>query len=177
MMICAACAPRVSLRAPPPVQEISTATISEPSGKRETNALAAEEPPLTEPRWYGWQNAIAAGGGVALVIAGLGVNSESRNDNSGVVVLAAGALTYIIGPAIVHFAHHNIGQGFGSILMLTLGPLMLGTVGSIATSAVEGSKHCDFWCPSTGTIIGLFAGLIAGPIIDAGLIAYEEPPR
>jgi len=107
------------------------------------------------------------------MISGVAIAQEANQE--GAIVFLTGALAYAIGPPTVHFVHHKIGEGFGSFLMLTLGPLVLAFAGSLPSDVIEGNKHCDFFCPTTGGLIGFFVGVLAAPIIDAAFLAFEEP--
>lgn len=170
-----ACAQRVSKHIPQPVQEARTATIGE------RNALVVESTPDAPdapdaPRWYGWQTAMATAGSAALIVTGvLLANSERDAETAGKSVLTAGVLTYAIVPPIIHAAHGNGTGGFGSLALLSVGPLALGAAGSLLAELVdEHPDHVEYDIPIAG-IVALVAGAIAAPIIDAAIFAYEEP--
>jgi hypothetical protein len=119
--------------------------------------------PLTKRHWYGWQTLATDGAGIALIIAGAGVQYQ------GPVAATAGGVglgSLFLGGPIVHMAHGRWGIGvldFGMRLTLP-----------IVGGAVAGSLECTGECGGP-MLAGLMIGL--APIwIDAGILAREDVP-
>lgn len=118
----------------------------------------------TETRWYGSHNLIVDGAVTALLIGGGAAESSAA--------LSAGAIGYLIGSPIVHWAHGNVGEGFGSLglRVAAAGVLLVGT--ALCVSNALGGD-------SDGGCAVAVAGAISVPAvvaIDAAVLAYEEVP-
>jgi hypothetical protein len=118
----------------------------------------------TETRWYGSHNLIVDGAVTALIIGGGAAESSAA--------LSAGAIGYLIGSPIVHWAHGNVAEGFGSLglRVAAAGVLLVGTAMCVS-SALGGT--------SDGGCAVAVAGALSVPAvvaIDAAVLAYEEVP-
>jgi hypothetical protein len=85
--------------------------------------------------------------------------------------LALGAGGLFLGPPIVHWAHRETGKGF---LSLAAGPL-LAVVGSEIGGAAARDQVPDGFSRARAQILGAIIGAAAWVVLDASLLAYEEP--
>ena len=95
-----------------------------------------EEAPTS--RWYGWQILAAVGvcdtvAAVSTHIAFNGIGADrgfdTRLEASGVWLVAAGVRA--LSAPTVHFAHGNVGRGFGSLLLNLTVPAATGALGAL----------------------------------------------
>ncbi|HEX8792927.1 MAG TPA: hypothetical protein VF765_18405 [Polyangiaceae bacterium] len=119
-----------------------------------------EEIARAAPRnhWYGWQTLIVDGGSVALLFTGVGA--------------AAGIVTFLAGPPIVHVAHGQWGSGAASALLRLTMPFAFAAMGAIGGSYAMGNGF-------VGLLGGGFAGVAGASAIDAAVLAWEpraSPP-
>lgn len=130
-----------------------------------------EGAPAPRRAWYGWQILLADGGGQTLAFA-LGVTLANYRE-AGMIAGATGLATYALGGPSVHFAHGNVGKGFGS-LGLRVGLPVVGVAAGVALGCglSEDQYFCGFW-GFPGFIVGAFSAIA----IDAGALAYDEVPR
>lgn len=117
--------------------------------------------------WYGWQTLIADGASLTFMMAASGGSRKTDTDS---VLASVGVLGYFFGAPSVHWAHENVGAGFGS----------LGIRGGSTTLLVLGAVSCyDGWGGNDGgdgcgfVIIGAL-GMLAAIPIDAAALAYED---
>lgn len=128
----------------------------------------------TTSRWYGWQNLLVDGGGVALMFGGA-VSSGTRLTDA---MLVVGVSTYVIGSGVVHFAHSRYAAG-GAAVALHVGlPLLGAVIGAKAENCSLAShpNDGDGFCGVFGGLLGLLTGIVAATTIDAATLAYEDVP-
>lgn len=136
-----------------------------------TPAPAVKPPPLDatefEPTevWYGWQNLIVDASVIGQLVLATNTNEEE--------LAGVGLVTYLVGSPIVHWAHGNVGAGFGSLGMraAAFSALLVGTI-ACAGNALGGSS-------SDGGCVVAFVGLLGVPAavaVDAAVLAYDEVP-
>jgi hypothetical protein len=124
-----------------------------------TKATSASLPPPVDTKlppsrdkehWYGGQIiGVVYGSGLLLAV---GVAASSGG------IASLGGIGYALGGPLVHFAHGEVGRGFGSI------GIMVGCATAGAIVGVAGGKD--------GPAYGAIIGLVAAPILDS-LRAYE----
>jgi len=115
--------------------------------------------------WYGWQTLLvdlAAGAAVA------GGANSFYSSGVGVGIAALGILTYVVGPPIVHAAHHEGGRALGS-LGLRIGVPLAGA--GLGSAADDGGANFGNW---SGALAGVLTGMIAASVIDAGALAWTR---
>jgi hypothetical protein len=150
-------------------EEPPLAPSSQEPTKEEDVDRAAPRPSARPARhWYGWQTLILDGVAVGLVVAAVASEGDAA--------LAAAGLTYVAGPPIVHFAHRQL-IGFGSLGLRTAGPLVTGAAGAALAYLLSGGDD-DGGGPhggwaTYGAVLGVGVGILAAPIVDAVLLAYE----
>lgn len=134
-----------------------------------------EEAPTS--RWYGWQILAAVGvcdtvAAVSTHIAFNGIGADrgfdTRLEASGVWLVAAGVRA--LSAPTVHFAHGNVGRGFGSLLLNLTVPAATGALGALSGFYLEGA-------PLSGAFVGWAAGALTVTIIDVAALAYDRAPR
>ncbi len=122
------------------------------------------------PEWYGWQTLIADAPSVTAFIAGVSMLDDGNP--SGSTLAWAGALSYELAPAIIHFAHGNPGRGFGSLGMRFGMPL----AGAIIGATVASNCNTNL-CEVGGLGVGVMLGMGGAIAIDAAVLAYDDPRR
>ena len=126
-----------------------------------THSAAPGSPPVTAPRseverrWYGWQTLIADGLSIGLAPVGVGV------------------VGYFLGAPIVHWAHGNVDEGFGS-LAIRGGSALLILAGAICVFSSRKDTRPD---ECVAPIVLGVGGIIAAIPIDAAVLAYDEVER
>lgn len=145
--------------APPPTGASSTSAAP---------AVVAESPsatPASERNWYGWQILLTAGGAHAL-IWGTFLVHPSVGDQPVFPIFMLGISGVALGGPIVHWAHGNVGKGFGSLGLNVGLPLVLGGAGLVAgMGSLEGAFR--------GLLVGAVFGTITASIVDVAVLAYE----
>ena len=124
----------------------------------------------TEEHWYGWQTLATDGASFVLLIAA-GATAASGAEAGG----ALGGLsltTYLLGGPIVHFAHENVGRGFGSLALRGGLPIVFGAVGVQLEDCSDG----DWFCGLSGAVLGGLLGIVTAITVDASLLGYESVP-
>lgn len=131
-----------------------------------TQALSAEPSSLDTPvhagRWYGWQSMIVDASAVLLSLP-LAVRDTKMYLLFGFV----GPPAYGVGAPIVHFAHHNVPQGLGSLGLRLGAPPLVGGAASLACN--PGTRQSCFIGVALGTAV-------AAMVLDDTLLAYEHAP-
>jgi len=112
--------------------------------------------------WYGWQNLSVD----AAALSTLAFVSRSRTNEE--ELAWAGVLLYAFGGPSVHWAHGNVGKGFGSLGLRTAGPV----VGGITLCAAMGDSG-EFGCLA-GLALGGLLGIGAAVAVDSAALAYDE---
>lgn len=122
-----------------------------------------------EHKWYGWQIMAADATTVAssVFLSELPIEREYVSQNF--------AVGYLLGGPIVHLAHRNYAAAAGSLALRAALPI----AGAYAGCALNGpgeDGECD-----TGTVLGLFVGIVAAGAIDTAAFSYAEvkakPPK
>jgi hypothetical protein len=126
----------------------------------------------TEEVWYGYQILLADGASLGCVLLGAGT------DSSGLPAL--GGVGYVFGGPIVHFAHGEVGRGFGS-LGLRVGLPVLGVlVGVGGTSDDSGPDSPDGSAGGqeglAAAAVGAMIGMVGAVVLDSAALAYEQVP-
>jgi hypothetical protein len=121
-------------------------------------------PPRTERRWYGAQTLIADGASLALLVAG--------RDSSKTIELGVAGL--LLAPPIIHWAHGNVGKGFGSLALRILPPIVAVALivdgGGFESSSRKSDIEVDL-----GVIVAL-AWIPTAIAVDAAVLAYDDVP-
>ena len=133
------------------------------------HAAAADHSPDGAPRsqhrhWYGWQTLIVDGMSILVVPV-----VAAKADSSAGTGLAVGG--YFLGGPIVHWAHGQVGKGFGS-LGLRVGLPVAGALGGML--AARAASDCISYCSVAFGLIGGAFGVAAALVIDPAVLAYER---
>ena len=149
-----------------------------------TVATSALADPKTKPAdaranstWYGMQT--LAVDGAALLTGGIAaatLDFSPRHEPPTLGLVAgvwygAGA----VGAPAVHYAHGNTGLGMASLGFRTLIPPVTGFFGLLGVCVGRGDFEHD--CVVDGYVGGSLFGLASAAAIDAGLLAWDPPPR
>lgn len=174
-------APPATSSTPIEAPDLAQGAAVEPSATAQSGAAvqpnaeaapAVKPPPLDEsefePRtkWYGWQNLVMDGSAVSLIA--LATASETP------ALSVAGMLTYVAGSPIVHWAHGNVGTGFGSLAM-RVAAFATFAGGSIAcaSNSLDDSSSDGGGCAVAAIGILLVPAAMA---VDAAVLAYDDVP-
>lgn len=112
-----------------------------------------------ERRWYGWQFLVVDGLSLVLAISTLGTGS--------VVQFGVASAGFTFGAPIVHWAHGNIGRGFGSLgLRIGLPATALGV------TVLTGRGYSSLL---VGVVL-IPTAFAAAITIDAAVLAYDSAP-
>jgi hypothetical protein len=121
-------------------------------------------------RWFGWQVLLADLPAYALLAA----SHPFREEGQGVwlrdhaAILGGSLVAYSVAAPIVHFAHGQLGRGFGS-LGLHLG---MATAGVLSTAPACNMEAVG--CANGNPI--LFAWLAGATLIDAAALSWKRTP-
>lgn len=110
------------------------------------------------PRSYGWQTITADGATVVTTIL------VSQSESAPWVFLGG----YLFSGPVIHWAHGNVGTGFGSLAMRAAAPIAGAYMGCALDSGGGG-----YGCLG-GAALGLLAGYITAVTVDAAALAYED---
>ena len=137
----------------PTTSPLAPGAVEAPAnGETATRASDGARP---ERYWYGWQSLLVDGASLALFIPG----ALTKQDP----VWLSALLVFSLGGPIVHWAHGNIGRGFGSLgIRVITAPLLM----------LFGVHMGDGHILSTLIASALYAVPAA---IDAALLAYDAP--
>jgi hypothetical protein len=124
--------------------------------------------------WYGWQVLVVDVAAIAAGLAVAEVAEFSPGTRPSTIGLVGGVWYGIggVGAPTVHWAHHQTGLGLASLGFRTLAPPFVGSLGALGHCV--GSEFDD-GCASDGFAGGTFVGLAGAAIIDAALLANEQP--
>jgi hypothetical protein len=148
-------APRASGKTRPPPARAPNALIQAPAA------------PGSFRRSYGWQIVVADVSSVAVTIAGGVAESDA--------VAGIGVAGYFLAPPVVHFAHRNVWQGFGSLGLRIAGPFLGGAIGNAVANCRD--REGRDWCGVVPITVGVFAGILGAMAVDAAVFARKEVPR
>jgi hypothetical protein len=115
----------------------------------------------TEREWYGWQNLIADG--VLLTVVVVGLDSP---------VSALGLGTLMIASPVLHWVHGNLGAGLLSLAIRTVstGVLLVGAASGLEDD-ISGAEE-DHGAYDALAIAGLI-GILTAVVLDSAVLAYE----
>jgi hypothetical protein len=128
--------------------------------------LSTTLPPPKVRHWYGDQVLACDGAALGLLLlAAATAAGNSNNDNFALpgTLLVGSGLTYLLGGPIVHFAHDEVGKGFGSLALRAGMPFALAIVGGVAGLVAGGSAS------NGGNNDGALSGLLIGAGVGFGL--------
>jgi hypothetical protein len=153
-------APRASHATEPEGDQTERATVEPPSPSQ--TPVASEQP---SKRWYGWQILMADG-------AALTIGLASRN-------VAASLVAYGLPSPVLHLAHERPGAVLGALALRAALPVIAAVAGyslEMATSnpCSRGQDLC--FRGLGGALVGVFAGYLGAVVIDAAVLARENPP-
>ena len=110
--------------------------------------------PVARAKWYGGQTLAVDGVSFGMLFA----------------VPVLGGFGYLFGGPVVHAVHGQGGVGAGSFLLRVGMPVM----GAFLGCAIQGDSSGEFSCLG-GALVGFGLGALGVVVIDASLLAYEEP--
>jgi hypothetical protein len=125
----------------------------------------ASSPVHRVSRWYGSQTLATDGISLVLSFAAIAANDSQASSALGIASLG----TFVLGGPLVHFAHGQVGKGFGSLALRTALPLAAGFAGGQLASADCGAEFCGIG----GVLLGGLTGVVAAVAIDSAGLAYE----
>lgn len=140
-------------------------------------AAKSEGTPPRGDTWYGAQTLAVDGAGIlAGGIAAATLDFSPRHEPPK-LGLVAGAWYGVgaVGAPAVHYAHGNVGLGMASLGFRTLIPPVTGFFGLIGVCVGRGDFEHD--CVVDGYVGGTLAGLAGAAAFDAGVLAWDRPPR
>ena len=118
--------------------------------------------------WYGTQTLALDGLANVMIAVGAATSSMSNAAVPG-AMLGLGIPTYVLGAPIVHWAHGNVGKGFGSLGMRLLSSIVGAGVGAAGATALKGAGLV-----AVGVLV---VGIVEVPVIvDATMLAYDDVP-
>ncbi len=150
---------------------VATAALGDPKTK------PAETEPPGDATWYGMQTLAVDGAGLlAGGIAAATLDFSPRHEPP-TLGLVAGVWYGVgaVGAPAVHYANGNVGLGMASLGFRTLIPPVTGFFGLIGVCVGRGDFEHD--CVVDGYVGGTVFGLASAAAIDAGLLAWDPPPR
>jgi len=156
--------PSVAGAQPPPTVP---SKHTEESSSQDNVEDASAEKPLSLEGWYGYQILI----GDAAAIGMLAVASEM--EKPAWLYGATGA--YFLPPMIVHAAHRNGGRAAGSFA-LRLAASVVGIKLMYSDSSGCGKDPTEYHGPPCSGA-PLFVTTIMAGLLDAGILAWDAPPR
>jgi hypothetical protein len=122
-------------------------------------SFAEDEPTPTKTKWYGWQTLIADGGTVAATYV-----------TGNPFVFLGG---YTLGAPIVHWAHGNVLNGFASLGVRIVAPIIAGFVaGSLDRGGVPDGRVNE-----RAIGVGLLGGGLFASMFDAVVLARSTTTR
>lgn len=125
--------------------------------------------------WYGWQTLLVFGGSVTVgLVSGFGGGASG----SGAAVVAGSAIGgagAVFGGPIVHWAHGNIGKGFGALGLNVGAPVVGAGLGLGTACATGGCKRFDGGISIFfGLVVGGGVGLLAAMVVDVSVLSYDS---
>jgi hypothetical protein len=129
-------------------------------------ATASPQPRLTKEHWYGGQTLAADGAALALVVAGIGLQSGG--------LTLFGATAYLGGGPIVHWAHGHVGMGFADLGIRAGLPFAGLFVGAMAGAVIF--RNDGVYGSLLAGAVGFLGGIVGASVIDSAALAYEDVP-
>ncbi len=134
---------------------------------------SADSRSKAEREWYGWQILLVDGASFVGLLAAEGQRATGVADLT--------VATYFLGGSVVHWAHGSATKGFGSLGLRVGIPLGGAVLGAVIGTAAYGSSNvvCGFPLCSPAVAfgaVGLLLGVVAAPIVDVAVLAYDEQP-
>lgn len=130
---------------------------------------------------YGSQILVVDAVAAAVAVGGVGLYAAGSH-GLGTTLGFLGVVGLQLGAPIVHFRHGKVGTGFGSLGMRLAFELVGGAIGAGLGSAIGNkSSSCgDVPCIDSGAwagaLVGASVGLIGAIVVDATVLAHEDPP-
>jgi hypothetical protein len=159
--------PLEPLPAPEPQPSEPLPPLPPPAATTAHDAVVVQPTPAG-PVWYGWQTLVVDGAALTTLLA----SGAAKSNALGVLALTG----YAIGPPIVHWAHHNVGIGFGSLGLRIVAPfagaVLLGLTAAIASGRRANSDDSTV---AAGIGLGFLLGYATTVVLDAALFSYEKP--
>jgi hypothetical protein len=122
----------------------------------------AQEPPISELRWYGWQLLASDAATVGLLALSL------QGESTPLAAMAFG--TYTFAPVGVHLAHHHPGRALLSVGLRIALPIVL------AKALVEGADCAgsnEYLCGVGEMYLGVAGGALAASLVDQ-ILSFER---
>ncbi len=158
-------------------------TVASLRAARAGEADVPETAETPQTSWYGWQTLISDGSAIGLFslaylvdYAGKGATSRQGYADGANLLFATGFATYLVGAPVIHWVHGNGGKGWGSLGLragLPIGGAIAGAL--IGAAACGSSSNSEEFvpCPAAFAGVGVLAGAVAAPILDAAVLARE----
>ena len=123
--------------------------------------------------WYGWQTLIVFGVSASITLTGLITESAVGTDGAALLAIPFAGAGFVLGGPVVHWAHGNIGRGFG-VLGLNIGaPAVTAGLGvGIACASGACSRSGDGAGIFLSLVLGGSAGLLAAMIVDVSVLSH-----
>jgi hypothetical protein len=118
-------------------------------------------------QWYGLPTIFIDVASVALFHVGLATGSQP--------VTAIGAVVFVGGSPVVHFANGNVGKGFAAAGIRLGSPVILGTIGLLI--GLAGSSRTDLGTlagAALGAFVGFEIGVAGASVLDIALLSEKK---
>ncbi|MEO8900182.1 MAG: hypothetical protein ABI488_01190 [Polyangiaceae bacterium] len=106
---------------------------------------------------------------VALGVDGANQSYGQSNTASALVVVGSGG--YVLGPPIIHLAHHRVGAAVASLGMRVVLPVVAGAVGMRAqtcpTPGAEDRGNCGLSGAGDGVVVGAIVASVVDPTLNS----------
>lgn len=153
--------PRRKPRSPRP--DLAPAPSWSPAETPPSDWTPRDRGPRTEEVWYGRQTLVVDGLSASFLLTGMATETPELS--------VTGGLGYIFGGPIVHWAHGEVGRGFGSF-GIRLGMPVLG---AILFSPLDSGDQPSGRGPSASAA-GFGLGMVGAVLMDVSLLTYERVP-
>lgn len=125
-----------------------------------SNWASRHQTPRSQEVWYGYQTLLVDGLFAGVLLIGVGTQTDE--------MVTTGGLGYVFGGPVVHWAHGEVGRGFGSFGFRLGLPLAGAILGSLVPSAGSGGE-------SGAGSAGFGLGMTGAMVLDAAL-SFERVP-
>jgi len=147
-----------------------------PTPSHAESASREDEP----DHWYGWQTLIADGGSLAVGVVG-GIMDLNEQKTASSVLLYTGAVGYVAGAPVVHWATGHFSAGFWSLGLRAGLPTVLGFLGyslrPCSSTPPDGEPHSDDVACFPYVLGGVVLGVLSAVTIDNAVVAREPIAR
>jgi hypothetical protein len=147
--------------------------LRSPSSDGEREALLRSQAHET---WYGWQTLAVDATAVGILLLGAAIVTTrpptpemDRGPRPLAFELTSIAL-YVVGPPVVHIAHHHVLQGLGSFGVRALVPLAGFAIGYFGAGALGSGRGDSMTIGAVGAVIGAVGSATA----DAATLAWDR---